>query len=210
MIYLIGGAPRCGKSTIAKKLSKKISSSWISADALESIASVYIPGKDHDKAFPKYVIREKTKFSNDIMYSKYSAKEITRLYVEQSKTSFPAVKALVEVAEKEGDDQIIEGHQVQPKLISDLIKKYGKIKVKALVLVRFDVKKIVAGAKKNKAKNDWFIQKTDKEETYPKIAQMIAEYSSYLKKEANKYDIESYSMDGDFDKNIDGVIRYFS
>jgi len=33
MIYLIGGPPRCGKTNIAKKLSK----SWISADTIESM-----------------------------------------------------------------------------------------------------------------------------------------------------------------------------
>ncbi len=37
MIYLIGGPPRCGKTTLAKEMSKKLEIPWISSDALEVV-----------------------------------------------------------------------------------------------------------------------------------------------------------------------------
>jgi cytidylate kinase len=58
MIYLIGGAPRCGKTTIAKKLSKKLLISWISADTIESMIATNTSSRDIIKLFPKSIIRK--------------------------------------------------------------------------------------------------------------------------------------------------------
>jgi len=51
-VYLIGGPPKCGKTTLAKTLSKRLSIPWISADTLQNIASVYIPEEEYEKYFP--------------------------------------------------------------------------------------------------------------------------------------------------------------
>jgi len=45
MIYLIGGAPRCGKTKVAKQLSKKLGIPWISADSLEGVVAAYVNKK---------------------------------------------------------------------------------------------------------------------------------------------------------------------
>ena len=208
MIYLIGGSPRCGKTTIAKKLSKDLGISWMSADTLESVASLYISKKDRATHFPKQEVRKNTKQSNDIMYNKYSAKEITELYIEQSKISFPAIKMVAEVSLIEGHDYIIEGHQIHPKLIREIITKFGKDNIRALVMTRFNIKEIVDGCKKYKAKNDWFIQKTKNKETYNKIANMIGKYSKYFEREARKNKINIVNMDNDFKKQINKAIDY--
>ncbi len=198
MIYLLAGPPRCGKTTLAKRFTK----SWISADTIESIVGSNTSKKDFDHLFPKSVIRRKTKQSNDIMYSLYSAKEIANFYVRQAKASWKAIETMVDCALKEGHDYMIEGHQIHPRLIGKLIKKYGKSNIKALVLTRFDTDGIVVGCKKHKAKNDWFIQKTKNEETFYKIAEMIKVYSEFYMKEADKYSIKVVNMDGDFKQQL--------
>ena len=208
MIYLIGGPPRCGKTTIAKKLSKDLGISWLSADTLESVASLYVPKKDRATHFPKQKVRKNTKQSNDVMYNKYSADEIAKLYIKQSKISFPAIKIVAEISLIEGHDYIIEGHQIHPKLIREIITKFGKGNIKALVMTRFDTKEIVEGCKKYKAKNDWFMQKTKNKETYNKIANMIGEYSEYFKTEAQKHKIKIVNMDNDFKKQIKNTTDY--
>jgi 2-phosphoglycerate kinase len=204
MIYLIGGPPRCGKTTVAKKLSK----SWISADTIESIIASHTNKKDLNRLFPKSVIRKKTKQSNDIMYNSYSAKEIVKLYIKQSKASWKGIETMVACELNEGHNYIIEGHQIHPKLMDSIVKKYGKKNIVSLVLTRFDKDEIVSGCKKHKAKNDWFIQKTKNEDTFYKMAEMIKIYSEFFEKEARKYGIKVINMDDNFSKQLKAVITH--
>lgn len=206
MIYLIGGSPRCGKTTIAKKLSK----SWISADTIESIIRENTNKKDLDKLFPKNVIKKKSKQSNDLMYNSYSEKEIVSVYVGQAKASWKAIETMVDCELNEGHDYVIEGHQIHPKLMDKLVRKHGKKNIVPLILTRFDKNEIVSGCKEHKAKNDWFIQKTKNEETFYKMAEMIKVYSEFFEKEAKKFDIKIINMDGDFIKNLKKTADYFS
>lgn len=207
MIYLIGGAPRCGKTTIAKKLSKTLLIPWISADTIESIVAANTPSDEVGKLFPKSVIRKKTKQSNDFMYSRYSAKEIRDSYIKQAKSSWKAIDALVDCEIKEGNHYIIEGHQLHPKLIAQIENKYGKKNICSLVITRFDVNEIVKGCLKHKAKNDWFIQKTKDKETYYKIAEMLREYSIFFKRESEKFKIDVLNVDKKFLDQINNGVK---
>ena len=67
MFYLIGGAPRTGKTTLAKQLSKKLVLPWISTDTLESVVLKYFSDEELPLKFPKSVIRRETKQSNAVM-----------------------------------------------------------------------------------------------------------------------------------------------
>ena len=194
MIYLIGGPPRCGKTTLAKRLGRP----WISADMLESIVREHTKKTDLDRLFPKNVMRKKTKDSNDLMYGAYSAVAIAKAYIAQAKASWKAIETVVECEISEGYDYVIEGHQIHPKLVAKLMKRYGK-EIAPLFLVRSDIDDIVSGCLKNKAKNDWFLQNTRDKKTYYKIAEMIRVYGEYFEKEAGKYGLKVANMDGDFE-----------
>ncbi len=207
MIYLIGGAPRCGKTTIAKKLSKKLQIPWISADTIEGIVVANTPQKNIKKLFPKSIIRKKTKQSNDIMYSKYSAKEIKDSYEQQAKSSWKGIDVMIEQEIKEGNNFIIEGHQVHPRLIDLITKKHGKKNICSLIVTRFNVDGIVEGCLKHKAKNDWFIQKTKNKKTFYKIAEIIRRYSNFFDKEAEKYKINVINVDTRFLSQINKIVK---
>jgi 2-phosphoglycerate kinase len=200
MIYLIGGAPRSGKTTIAKKLSMDLNVSWISVDTLEGLAQHFTPKHEYAKKFPKNIMRVETGNNNDNMYSKYSSSQITKAYIAQAKSSWEVINVLIEWLLGEHHSYIIEGHQIHPKLVAQLLKKHGNIKIKAVFLTRHTVSTIVASAKQGKDPNDWFITKTNQESTYPKIATMLSEYGNYLKAEAKKYKLKHYDMDNGFNK----------
>ncbi len=210
MIYLIGGPPRCGKTTVAKKLSSRLNIPWISADTLEGIARAYTPDDEVAEKFPKNAVRIKTGKSNDIMYSRYTEEEIAELYIKQSRATFPAIEACVEGAVAESEDYIIdyiiEGHQVHPEIIRKMSDRYID-QVKGVVLIRQDIENTVSDCRKSKAANDWFLKKTKNEETYVKIAKMIIAYGKFLEKEAAKFNISARIMDGDFFKNTESVIE---
>lgn len=207
MIYLIGGPPRCGKSTLAKMLSQKLRISWISTDTLESIVSVYASSSNYPKRFPKNILRRRTHQSNDEMYSKYTSKEIMLAYIKQAKACWKAVETLIECELKDGNDFIVEGAQLQPELVFKLQSKFGKENFKVIFLIKTDSALIVDGARKNIAKSDWFLQKTKNPETHIRIASMIALYGQWFKKQTEKFNMLVVNTQVDFEKQMKRVLK---
>jgi hypothetical protein len=58
--------------------------------------------------FAKNILKKNTLKSNDDFYSKYSSEEIRDSYIEQSKTSYKAIRSIVETSIIEEDNIIIE------------------------------------------------------------------------------------------------------
>ena len=208
MIYLIGGPPKCGKTTLAKKLSKELGISYISADTLQSVAFGYTDQDEIAKKFPWREIREKTGRNNDLVYGKYLAEEIVGFYQEQAKASAVAIEMVVASEINDGNDYIIEGYQVEPQLAKNLIEKYGPEKIKAVFLGRENKENLLEDMQKSSTPNDWILAGTKKAETFEKIAEMICAYSEKFKKEAEDCGFQFFAMDNNFDEKIKEVIRF--
>lgn len=208
MIYLIGGPPKCGKTTLSKKLSRELGIPWISADTLTVIIREHLTAKEMAKKFPWSLIRKKTKRSNDVAYATYSAKEVVKAYRVQASSTAKAIDmfSICEIEDKH--DYIVEGYQVTPELASRLMKKYGVHNFKAVFLVRKDSDKLVVDFKKSTTHNDWILTNTKNEETYGKIAKMISEYGNYFEKESEKHGYKVFNMDEDFNKQLEGIGKY--
>lgn len=204
--YLIGGAPRCGKTTIAKKLSEKISVPWISTDTIESVVAEYVTETDKKRLFPKKVMRELTNNSNDEMYGKYDTDEIVRSYFEQAKGLEKGIEMFLESENKNNNPVILEGYHITPALV----KKLGEqgYDLNCIFLGREDNTNTVQFISKASAKNDWVIEKTQKDETFMKIAEMITMFSRELSREAPK---DRYmSVDRDFEKRLEEGVLFLS
>ena len=76
-----------------------------------------------------------------------------------------------------------------------------------MFLVKNDERQFVQDIHKSSTPNDWIIRKTKQEETFHKIAKMIAEYSKYFEKEAKKYKLPILEMDNNFEKQIKNAIN---
>jgi len=143
------------------------------------------------------------------MYSRYTTEQIKKAYIDQAGSSWEVIETLIEYLIGEDQDYIIEGYQIAPKLVAKLQKKFGD-KIRGVFLTRHSVEKIVEDAKKSTSNSDWFISKTKDEATYPKIALMIAKYGDYIRKEAEKYNYNSFNMDVDFITTLDLVVNKLS
>ncbi len=84
-IYFIGGPPKCGKTTIAKRLSKETGIPWISADTLQNIVWAYTPQPEHEARFPHTYMKGDTP---DETYTQHSVDEIVTQYIAQGKTTY--------------------------------------------------------------------------------------------------------------------------
>lgn len=206
MIYLIGGPPKCGKTTLAKKLSDKYRIPWISADTLQNIVWAYTPKEKHYIFFPHSYLRGD---SNDEFYSEHSPQQIAENYIAQGKTTYDAISMMAETYLTDKDDFIVEGYQVTPEIVDTIFKKFDREHIKAVFLVKYDEQKFIQDIHKSTTPNDWIIRKTKDESTYGKIAKMVAEYSRYFETEAKKYGFSVFNMDEDFDKQLDTIEKYF-
>jgi 2-phosphoglycerate kinase len=208
MIYLIGGPPKCGKTTLAKKLSKKLSIQWVASDTLQVVArkyvSKYASQKEMDKLYPHNAQKGGT---NDETYSINTPKQIAKNYMKQAKTSYDAVdmSSICEITD--GNDYIVEGYHITPQLASRLIKKYGKKHFRVLFLVKSDIEKFVQDVNKSSTPNDWILQKTKNKETFYKIAEMISFYGQFFEKESKKHKFKILNMDNTFEKQLKKAIE---
>ncbi len=202
MIYLIGGPPKCGKTTLAKYLLKEKGVPWVSTDTLQNIVKAYTKEKDFVKLFPSSVQRCDT---NDEKYSKFSSDEIINAYRIQARTIWDAIDMFVVSEMTDENDFVIEGYHIEPELIAKLNKKYED-EIQSIFLVKKNEVKFVENIKESSTPNDWIVENTKENETYNKIAKMISEYSEIFEKEAQKYNLDIINMDDDFERKIKTII----
>jgi 2-phosphoglycerate kinase len=205
MIYLIGGPPKCGKTTLAKRLAATYQIPWISADTLQNIVWAYTPEDKRSLLFPHSSLREDT---NDGFYLKHSPEDIVKNYIAQGKTTYDAISMMAETYVTDKDDFIVEGYQVTPEIVDRIFKKFGQEHIKAVFLVKNDEQKFVQDIHKSTTPNDWILRKTKDEATFGKIAKMIAKYSHYFSKEAEKYKLQVFNMDTNFSEQLEEVEKY--
>lgn len=203
--YLIGGTPRSGKTTLARQLSQKLGLPWISTDTLESVVSEYVPKENFLEMFPKAMARVETKRSNDLFYEKYSVSQIINLYLKQGETLSKAIKMFLESESIYKHSHILEGFHITPELVANI--KRDDIEVKAVFLGREDRVDILNAIKKGRKAGDWVAEQTKGEDTFEKIADMIVLFSTTLKSEAEKHDQRYYSVDGDFETNLEEILK---
>ncbi len=86
MIYLIGGSPRCGKTTLAEALAKKTSFPYFTLDHVTSVVAPYITEQEYAIRLPLRVARQETNYSNDVFYARYSTEQIVNFYLCQAET----------------------------------------------------------------------------------------------------------------------------
>lgn len=203
MFYLIGGAPRSGKTTIAKELSNKLSIPWISTDTLESVVVKYINSDNIEKLFPKSVLRKLTNNSNDEMYIKYTSNEIVDAYIEQGKSMAQAIETFIACEALYNHDYILEGHHISPDLV--LILK-DKFPIKAVFVGREDIEETLKAITINPHENDWVTSKTKNTETYTLIANMLTEFSLRVKKSAEENNLQYVSVATNFKDVVEQIV----
>ena len=203
MIYLIGGPPRCGKTTLAESLAKKISFPYFTLDHVTSVVSPYIPESEYVTRLPLRVAREETNYSNDVFYARYSTEQIVNIYFAQAGTYWPGIENFIKYAIEDDHDLILEGWQILPHFVHAMVTPENQNKLKIIFLYKTNVENIVCGLKANTAGNDWVLKNTKDENTFSAIARMISHFGSHIEKEAKQNDLRSVNTDKDFRQKLD-------
>lgn len=204
MIYLIGGSPRCGKTTVAESLAKRTHTPWCPADYLGAAIFQYLTDEQQDQMFPISKIRSE-KPGMDYLYNKHTPQEVAGFYRTQAESLWPGFRAFIKYAAMDKQIFILEGYQLWPDLLSELPEETQKF-IKPIFLYKKDLQQIEEGFKKSTTPGDWLLERTEDEATFGKVAQMVAYYGDWTIREAHKHNMPVFNMDGDFEDNIKKVV----
>jgi 2-phosphoglycerate kinase len=205
-IFLIGGTPRSGKTTLAKTISGKLNVVCISTDDIDDGLKEKIPKEEIEKLFPKTALRVKSGGGNDEMYDIFSTEEIVSAYLKQAEAVWPAVSDLVHAAILEKRNCVIEGYHITPKLIAKLNAE--NLNVSSVVLVSTAGEEVIERSMKSDTKSDWLRDKTKRPETLQKVANMISLFSKKLVQEAPEHDVKIIDMSKDFPAKFEEAIKH--
>lgn len=209
MIYLIGGPPRCGKTILARKMSKQTKIPWISCDTLDAISQEYVSSRDWAKKYPYSALRRKRGArDNDVFYSENSAGKIVSLLIKEAKSVYKAIETMIACQIADGDDFIIEGYQILPGFADKMIKKFGKQNIRVIFLAKFDANKFAKDVHHSSNANDWLLKITKNKETFVRVGKMVSLYSRYFEKEAKKFGLCIFDTDKHFNNQVSGMVKY--
>lgn len=114
MIYLIGGAPKTGKSYLARKIAEQKNAEVIELDSLMPKWNLAVSSKDFSKKLPVWQAK-KDKTSPTI-----------NDYRTEAQTYWPEVKSLLDSKPNDKGVVIIEGAQLSPRLLRQWLDSLGE------------------------------------------------------------------------------------
>jgi 2-phosphoglycerate kinase len=203
MIYLIGGAPRGGKSILSRKLSKTLNVPYISTDNLRLAVLPYFKGKDKDKNFP--FIKMFDSAAIDKFFLKYSGQEQLKADLAEAKSTWSGIKSLIDHLLVCKMDYIIEGVHLLPSFV----KEYKTNKnVKIVFLAKSNKEKIYQDLLKHVNNNDWLTGNTKNKNTIQMAAESLAYYGKFFLKETEKYGFKCFNTEDNFLDKIRKASNY--
>lgn len=202
MLYLIGGPPRCGKTTLSNRLAKLLQIPYFSIDHIASVIPPYISAERQDESFPLRALRQQVNNDNDRFFETHSPEGIVAIYQKQAATCWPGVRNFIDYAIEDEHGLILEGWQLLPRFLAAIppAKRSGNVQIR--YLYKTSVPDIVLGLKANDPVNDWVLRHTKEESSYGRIAQMISCFGHAIEREAGELGFEAINMDYDFDEKI--------
>ncbi len=202
MIYLIGGSPRWGKTTLAQKLSKELSIPYLSTDYFRLMMIPYFSWEEKDVRFPF----EKMENQSGIiwLYRDHSGKELLDADLHEADFLWTGISVFITHLMICRKDYIIEGVHFLPRLIS----QYRENKdIKSLILTKTDDQKILHWLRENRNNGDWIADNIKDDATLWNAAKCLAEYGKYFEDESKKYDLPFLSTEDDFFRTLDHAIE---
>lgn len=194
MLYLIGGPPRCGKTTLSAALAVRLQIPYFSIDHIASVIPPYISAERQDESFPLRALRDRLT-DNDSFFAAHSSQEIVAVYRKQAATVWPGIKNFINYAIEDEHSLILEGWQLLPRFLTE-VPRSDTVRIR--YLYKTDVDLIVSGLKANNPLNDWVLRHTREDETFRRIAEMISCFGLSIAKEAFELGFPATNMDQNF------------
>ena len=196
MIYLIGGAPRLGKSVLAKVLMERTGTPWLSSDALRSAFYAMTPKRERGALFPCTGAED-----NDEVF-KQSISVTVKNQLREAHSTSEGVFAFLQDHMNMESPLILEGVHLLPKDVAAFIQRNSaqRKNIRVVYLVDSDPKNVLRGLLANTDPHDWL--KGAKPKTYEKVAEFIVVLKEYIQKEEKKYRLPIFMRTSHFQKGM--------
>jgi hypothetical protein len=202
MIYLIGGAPRLGKSTIAKCLQEKISVSSISTDAIRAIVFQLTDPSRRVTLLPCCV--PVTEISKQF---RLAAQDWVNLQKIEAHTLHQSLIAFVSYYIRTGEDLILEGVHILPTLVHELRILAGTSTViKTIFISDLDEGNVLSNFSYSTNRFNWLVGFNI--ETLKAVARSVVEFSRMVEQDSDESMI--YHRTQDFNHDVEQIISILS
>ena len=202
MLYLIGGAPRCGKTTVARQLAQRQCCSRLAADYLGTAFTNYIPATELQTRYPDWHTT-----TVDERYERYTTHEIITNYRTKAATTWPGLRDVLSYTLYEQHEIVVEGYHLEPAFVHELVTTHPQFRIQALFLYRTGAAQLQEDLQRSTDPQDWVMRSATQATTFERIAAMVTQYSRFFKTEAELYGFPVSSMDGSFDAGIDRAME---
>ena len=188
MIYLLGGPPRVGKSTISRTITEKHGISVVSTDSLGAVLENVLNPEAEPGLFIVNRLNEMTVEERINLMVKNTIERIN-YQIEENRAVWKAVTPFIQKEKEEGRDVMVEGVAILPELVSQLEDVTCRV-----VFIGNQGSKHKENIQKSAKENahDWMQNASD--EYIDAFAIFVVEMSSYIEKEARKYSYEYVEM----------------
>jgi len=184
MFYLIGGAPRVGKSIIAQELTKSVKGRLVSTDDLENQSgrSSWIP------------------FSSDPEKNTLAPAELVKVLISEADLLQGDMNGMLKEAKAEKKDIVFEGVHLLPKYVSTYKEALGEEKFKIIFIGSTNTGLILQGMAENTSPDNWL--KTFDQTVRKQIALFANAFSKYLITETQKFSLPYKERSSDFQEDL--------
>jgi 2-phosphoglycerate kinase len=177
-LYLIGGAPRTGKTTVLQRLIERRPVMGASTDAIRTVAKGILTPEQNPRLFKTQ--RGAFDSAGNIQSMLESPQQTLAYEIAESEETWKSVLDFISYYIKDGRDAAIEGVAVLPKLVNELA---AETKVVFIVNLNDQTNVILEHARENE--DDW-LHKYD-ESTIRAFCKFNQTLNQYYAEEANKY-----------------------
>jgi len=182
MLYILGGAPRCGKSIVSRRFVLEKNIPYFSTDFLIEAL---------EKGAPQL----------DIKFGPF---------IPKAEKVWPILDYLIRGIVDWADNYLIEGDSLLPKYTSGFQDKY-KERTNCCFVGFTKIKpeeKLNEVRKYSSQKDDWTTKRSD--QSMLKAINSMIVFSKYLESECSKYHIKYFDVSENFQENLNKIFNYLT
>ncbi|MEK7625279.1 MAG: hypothetical protein AAB467_02930 [Patescibacteria group bacterium] len=192
MIYIIGGAPRVGKSIIAGRLYAKIGARLISTDNLE------MPSNN----------LEPIGFFGNSEENILTPEARVELQIAEANLLQKTIQQIISKSVIGHEDVIIEGIHLLPNYVDRVRKEYGLKIIRPIFFGSRNIKLVFSGMVQNTNPNDWL--KESSEIVRRQVAEFTCSFSRFLYQETRMYGLEYIEKSDNFESDVEFAMQYLT
>lgn len=194
MIYLIGGAPRIGKSILGAAMSQRTQSMLLSTDDLCDQVTKNMSNEEKNILFPW------ESFSGNPQENILSPEIRIKQQYTSAKSLEPFIDSELDHALIEEKSIIVEGVHLLPEYAHRLIQK--RISSISIIFIGDqNSEHVFQGIKENTNLDNW-LRESDNN-VIQQVAEFVAAFSTHLKIDAQKYHLPYLERTSDFKKDLE-------